>query len=508
MAGRKQRASVQLDRARALLRDQPTDPVPLARDIKRQAEALGISMATLARARRQERILTTGGRGPGSSPRWLRRTTPYRPRMATLSADRFGIDCAAYASAPDSYRVLWNPSRTYQILTRALAGEFDFRLEKNQAPEPTPRDRRFRYYYRSMLSCLPLDVTSEDWDGPRVVIQYGPADRNAAAFRVKVFSDMQHLLDLTWVDTVLLRLTEALSPSLSPRRANAFWQLVYLETTFDIPLTDASFEDLLPSVKVDGIDDAGTDIWPWQDYVQYGSPKSSRFAALYDKTEQALAAVRAECRFRRAYLEEKCGIVTNDDLRRVGFAKLYHLRLPEPFESRRLACTDAYEAAIREGRSGAPRCVPRYISESNPRPATDHPIGEKLIRTQTRRMINSRLERSVGRPVLDRQERLAYMQAHASTLAATLRDFDASHIDALSVPSFRKLLTQHIRRLCEAERATISTAEYPAIVSMLDASTQARHALKRWRRSMSLTAAESVRERAQAYLDVVRVVRP
>jgi hypothetical protein len=42
---------------------------------------------------------------------------------------------------------------------------------------------------------------------------------------------------------------------------------------------------------------------------------------------------------------------------------------------------------------------------------------------------------------------------------------------------------------------------------MLDASVQARHALKRWRRSLSLAAAERVRDQGQAYLDLVRLAQ-
>lgn len=504
MAGRRHRAKPQLERARALLREQPIDPVPLAREIKRTAKALGISMATLARARREERILTIGGRGPGSQPRWLRQTTPHRPRMPTLPADRFGIDCAAYASAPDSAGTLWHPTRTYEILTRALAGQFNFRLDKNQAPEPTLSERRFRYFYRYTLSCILPDA---DQDVASLRIQYGPADRDAAAFRVSVHSDMEHLLDLDWVDAVLLRLREGLSSKLPSRRVNAFWQLVYLETTYDIPITDGCFQDLLPLVQADGITDAGTDIWPWQDYVQYGSPRSNRFAAMYEKTEQALAALRTECRFRRAYLEDGCGIVDNSDLRRVGFSQLFHLRLPEPFEARRRACTEAYETVIRGAagagtRTRAPLVPCGALMRSAPR-APMHPVRLRLIETQARRMINGRLERGVARPVLDQQERITYLQEPSPALAATLTDIDVHRVDAVTVSAFRRQLTHHIRRLCQVEHATQGTAEYPGIVSMLDASVQARHALKRWRRSLSLAAAEGIRDHVQAYLDLV-----
>lgn len=42
---------------------------------------------------------------------------------------------------------------------------------------------------------------------------------------------------------------------------------------------------------------------------------------------------------------------------------------------------------------------------------------------------------------------------------------------------------------------------------MLYASVQARHSLKRWRRSLSLAAAERIRDQVQAYLDLVLLVQ-
>lgn len=428
--------------------------------------------------------------------------------MPTIPADRFGIDCAAYASAPDTAGALWNPTRTYEILTRSLAGYFNIRHDKNQEPEPTRKERRYRFYYRYTLSCFPPDLFPEDWDVASVRVQYGPADPDAAAFRVSFHSEMEWLLDLDWVDAILLRLTEGLSPMLASRRLNAFWQLVYLESTYDIPITVACFENLLPLVQADGIADSSIDIWPWQEYVQYGSPKSSRFAAMYEKTEHALAALRTECRFRRQYLEEECGIIGNSDLRRVGFSKLFHLRLPEPFDSRRRACTGAYESVIRSGAPGQDAggtsfFVPRCAAMPSAPTRTVHPINAKFVQMQARRMVNGRLERLAARPVLHQQERVTYVQQPAPALVATLADIDVSQIETESVRSFRGLLTRHIRCLINAEVATQGSAEYAAVVAFLDAGVQARHALKRWRRSMSLAAAKRIKDQVQEYFDLV-----
>jgi hypothetical protein len=502
------RATPQFDRACALLRDQPIEPVPLARDVKRIARAMGISMATLARARREERVLTIGGRGPGSQPRWLRKTTPHRPRMPTIPDDRFGIDCATYVSAPDHARSLWNPTKAYEILTRSLAGQFQFSFEKNDQPEPVRRDRQYWYYYRYTLRCFPGDLNPEDWMNASVCIQFSPANPDAAALRVSFYSSMEQLLDLDQVDGVLLRLTEALSPLLAYRRADAFWQLAYLESTYDIPITEVCFEQMLPVVQADGIDDSGIDVWPWQQYVQYGSPKSSRFAAMYEKTEDSLAALRTECKFRREYLEEECGIVSNGDLRRVGFSKLFHLRLPEPFESHRRARTRAYESVICGEATGLPtsRTVPfvrRYAAIGSAPIQVDRQLAEKLIATQVRRVVDGKLERFAACPVLDQQDRINYLQPPAPTVAATGGDIDVNGIGTETVESFRALLTRHIRLLIDVERAPQRTTEYPAVVALLDASVQARHALKRWRRSVSLATAERIRDQVQAYLDLV-----
>ena len=119
----------------------------------------------------------------------------------------------------------------------------------------------------------------------------------------------------------------------------------------------------MPEIHVPYLRAGGVDLWPHEEYVQWGRRTGSRFAAMYVKGEELLTFLRIECKLRRKRMQ--LGVRWFDDLFRVDLAPLFHVQLPEPMQARLLQRIREFEQTLRGGipwpsssRSPQTKCVP------------------------------------------------------------------------------------------------------------------------------------------------------